>query len=122
MNPVLFIALAAAGGVGAVLRWIIEVFIQARTRSAFPWAIFGINVGGSFALGIVTGLLGGIDATAQFVGAGLLGGFTTFSSVATATALMLEERAFRSALINTIGTFIAVALAAILGLWLARLG
>lgn len=122
MTPVLFVSVALAGGVGAVLRWAIEATVQGKSRSTFPWALLVINVVGSFALGVVTGMLAALSPEAQLLGMGVLGGFTTFSSVATATALMLEERAFRAAAVNTIGTFAAAVLAALAGMWLGCMG
>lgn len=49
---------------------------------AFPWATFVVNLAGSLALGYLAGsLLRRPDALLRFgVGAGVLGGFTTFSA------------------------------------------
>jgi CrcB protein len=69
---VLLVALAGAAGVLA--RYGIGTAVDS------PWAIVGVNVAGSFALGV---LLGGGYGSAQArtaLGTGFLGGFTTFST------------------------------------------
>ena len=115
MNPLVFLVASLAGGVGAVLRWLIDVVISRRVGRTFPWGILVVNVIGSLALGIVTGAVHS-SVWAFVLGAGLLGGFTTFSSVAATTALMLDEHRTRAAVINAAGTFFLSVLAALAGL------
>lgn len=73
----LALGVAAAGGVGAALRHLVDRALPARAR--LPWALLVVNAGGSFCLGVLVSL-----TTAQtwhaVIGTGLLGGFTTFSS------------------------------------------
>ena len=64
-------------------------------RGAFPLGILIVNVTGSFALGVVTGLgaaIGGADSR-WIIGVGLLGGYTTFSTVSVETVLLGAARA-----------------------------
>lgn len=75
-----FVAVAAAGAVGALLRWRIGVAFTARS---FPWPTLGINLGGSFLLafllaGPATNRLS--ETTTLAISVGLLGSFTTFST------------------------------------------
>lgn len=114
MNGWLLLATAGAGGVGAVLRWALDLGAKRVVGDRFPWGILAVNVLGSFALGVVVGALGASDL-ATVLGTGLLGGFTTFSSVAATTALMLERRATAAALANAFGTLALCLLAALLG-------
>jgi CrcB protein len=74
-----WVALVAAGGVGAVLRFWIDGTLERRVATAFPVGTFVINVAGSFALGVVVGTHAG-GAVAFVVGTGLIGSFTTFST------------------------------------------
>ena len=74
-----------------------------------------VNVVGSFALGVVTGALSAGEL-AWALGAGLLGGFTTFSTVAVETWLLGEAGRRRAALANAAGSVIACVAAAALGL------
>ncbi len=115
MNPIVFFLLVAAGGVGAGARYVIDLALTALVGARFPWGTLAINVVGSFALGLLAGAVS--DATVlAVVGAGLLGGFTTFSSVAAASAVMLRERRSRAAIANTIGTLVLTLIAAAAGL------
>lgn len=75
-----FVAVAAAGAVGALLRWRIGVAFTARS---FPWSTLGINLAGSFLLafllaGPATNRLS--ETTTLAITVGLLGSFTTFST------------------------------------------
>lgn len=86
--------LALAGGLGAGARFILDGVIRQRTSSALPLGTVTINLLGSLLLGLLTGLVGAalLPVDAQFVlGAGLLGGFTTFST-ASVEAVRLAER------------------------------
>ena len=76
-GPVLAVAVAAAGGIGAALRHVVDQAVPERAR--LPWALLVINATGSFGLGVL------VSSTADstwhaVVGTGLLGGYTTFSS------------------------------------------
>jgi fluoride exporter len=108
-----------AGGVGAGLRFLVDTAITARRPSAFPLGILIVNVIGSFALGLVTGLGALVDATwATVLGVGLLGGFTTFSTVAVDSARFARRGRRDLAWANLLGTFAACAVAAAVGLML----
>ena len=78
MTPLL---IGLGGGLGALARWgVASVFPKAE--NGFPLGITIVNVLGSFALGLVVGLVssnGTLSAT-EPVTVGLLGGFTTFST------------------------------------------
>ena len=54
------LAAAAAGGVGAGLRYLVDAAVMRGRREAFPLGILFVNVSGSFALGLVVGLGGAI--------------------------------------------------------------
>lgn len=115
MTPLLFLAAVVAGGVGAALRYAVDVFVSALVGARFPWGILVVNVTGSFALGLVTGLVPG-SALAVVVGTGLLGGYTTFSTVALTTALQAEDRRPLTAFVYAALTLVATVAAAAFGL------
>lgn len=87
MKQALFIALA--GALGALSRYGIGRAVGVRS---FPYATIGINVAGSFALGVVLFLsverLNRELATALAVG--FLGAFTTFSTFSHETVVLLR--------------------------------
>jgi len=83
----------AAGALGALTRYLIGTSIGIRS---FPWATLGINVIGSFLLGLVLGGAGSrwSPTATTAVTVGFLGAFTTFSTFAfEATALVRADRA-----------------------------
>jgi len=77
------LALAFAGGcAGGAVRLAIGVLVP--DAGGVPWALLGINLVGSFAIGIVGVRLGGHRDWWPLLGPGFLGGFTTFSGIAAA--------------------------------------
>ena len=82
------VILVVAGGLGAGLRYLVDRAITARRGSRrFPLGILIVNVIGSFALGVIAGLGDLVaDPWVAIVGVGLLGGFTTFSTVSVDSA------------------------------------
>ncbi|GAA1536221.1 CrcB protein [Microbacterium ginsengiterrae] len=114
ITPLVFVLAAVAGGIGAGLRYLIDAGVAALVGARFPWGIVVVNVTGSFALGLATA---SIPDAAFVVGAGLLGGYTTFST-AMLDALDLWGRGERPAsLAHLAGTFVASAIAALAGIW-----
>ena len=79
MSAWLVLGVGVLGGLGAVARVLVTRAVQRRAASAFPAGTLAINVSGSFALGLLTGLGAG-DHLALLAGTGLLGAFTTFST------------------------------------------
>lgn len=88
-----YLLIFLAGGAGALLRFWVDGVISSRWKGSIPLATFFINASGSFVLGLLTGLLsswtGSTAGEDSFVitenialvaGAGLLGGYTTFST------------------------------------------
>ena len=72
--------IAVAGAAGAVSRYGIGRWVGTHT---FPWSTLGINVVGSFALGLVlhaSNLRHWPDTSTAAVAVGFLGAFTTFST------------------------------------------
>ncbi len=118
MTPLLFVLASAAGGIGAGLRYLVDVGIMTLTKGRFPWGIVVVNITGSFALGVVTSF---IPDAAYIVGAGLLGGYTTFStSVLDAVALWKDgERG--ASVAQVVVTFGASLVAAVAGLGVGSL-
>lgn len=116
MSPLLLVA-ALAGGVGAGLRYVVDRLLTPTRAARFPVGIFVVNVSGSFALGLVTGLGSAVAPELSLVlGLGLLGGYTTFSTVSVETVLLAQRKQWLDAAVNLFGTLLVAALAAGLGL------
>lgn len=105
---------AAAGSVGALVRYVVSGVVQQRTRSSMPLGTAVVNLAGAFLLGIVLGVGGGsLWSTAA---AGFTGGLTTFSTWMVETlGLGVVPRPSVRAVIN-------LAVLAALGVALAALG
>ncbi|MDW4574333.1 CrcB family protein [Microbacterium sp. M3] len=112
---------ALAGGVGAGLRYVVDRLLTPAGHGGFPLGIFVVNVTGSFALGLITGLGSAVAPEAALVlGVGLLGGYTTFSTVAVESVLLAQRRRWRDAALNVFGTLAVAVAAAGIGLLAGR--
>ena len=86
--------LVGAGGfVGAGLRFLVSGWVyQLVPNAGFPWGTLVVNVIGSLVLGLLGGLAevrGVLSATTRlFLFIGVLGGFTTFSTLAFETVTL----------------------------------
>lgn len=118
MSPLLFLGAALAGGIGAALRYLADLGVAALAGRRFPWGILVVNVSGSFALGVVTAALPG---QAVLLGAGLLGGYTTFSTAMLDTVALWRDGERPASVFNAIGTLLLGLLSAGLGLALGSL-
>ena len=103
MSALGWAAFLVASGTGAPARYLLDGWVQDRTRGAFPWGTFTVNVTGCLALGVVAGLglHHDLGATARTVlGTGGLGAFTTFSTFTFETVRLAEEGAADQAVRN----------------------
>ncbi|RKS90115.1 CrcB protein [Microbacterium sp. AG790] len=122
MNLFEMAALVVGGGLGAGARYVMDAAIMRGRSGAFPLGILLVNVLGSFLLGLVTGLGPNISpAWVSILGVGVLGGFTTFSTVSTETALLAERGRRDWAWVNLIGTLVLALIAAAAGLVIGEL-
>ncbi|MBD8486923.1 MULTISPECIES: fluoride efflux transporter CrcB [unclassified Frigoribacterium] len=124
MSPLLVVAVAVAGGVGAATRFVVDGLVKDRLGSAYPWGTTVINVSGSFALGVLTGLALQAVVAPEWkavLGTGLLGGYTTFSTASVETVRLLAAGRRGAAVANGLGMLVACVGVASLGLWLGSL-
>ncbi|RIK16946.1 MAG: fluoride efflux transporter CrcB [Acidobacteria bacterium] len=125
MTPALFLLVALAGGLGAAARFALDGLVSARTDGSLPWGTITVNLTGSFALGLVTGLAGSHllpDDVTTVLGAGFLGGYTTFSTASLETVRLLQEGRTTAGVLVGAGTLVTTVVLAGLGLWLGSLG
>ena len=117
----LFVAFASA--VGAPARYLVDRFVAARNRGAFPWGTLVINVTGAFVLGVLVGMgahHGWSKQAVAILGTGFCGAYTTFSTFSVETVRLVEERAFAKAVMNVGVSLLAGLLAGAAGLGLAQ--
>ncbi|MFC5502216.1 fluoride efflux transporter CrcB [Lysinimonas soli] len=124
MTALLFIAVCAAGGIGAALRFVVDGLVRARVRTVFPFGTALINVTGSLVLGFLTGLTLGAVLAPEWeliLGTGVMGGYTTFSTASVETMRLIQNREYLPALVNGLGMLVLTVLLGLLGLWLGSL-
>jgi CrcB protein len=82
MNMIL--AIASGGAIGAVLRHFFGVLALHLGGSHFPWGTLGVNIIGSFLMGVLVALFAlhwnPPQEIRAFLTVGMLGAFTTFST------------------------------------------
>ena len=83
-GPADLVAIAIGGGIGSLARYLLSAAFPAG--QGFPWAIFAVNVSGSFVLGMLMVYLLEVWPPRRFLrpflAVGLIGGYTTFSTYA----------------------------------------
>lgn len=112
---VLSLALVAAGGaIGAVARYLAAVSWGAGAATTFA-----VNVSGSLLIGVVAGSSIGQDERWRlFLATGVLGGYTTFSTLALESLMTARGGAWTTAMFNLVASGVAGLAAAAAGLWI----
>lgn len=114
---------AAAGGLGAVSRFLIDTWIGHRSQgSPVLLGTLVINVTGSFLLGLLTGwwmLRTGDPGWKLVVGTGFLGGYTTFSTASVEAARLTRAGRGWTVLVHAGGMLLLSLTGAGFGIWLA---
>ena len=113
---------ALGGALGSLLRWGATLVLP--NAAEFPWSTLAVNTAGCFAIGVlmfvIIELVTAHRLVRPFLGVGLLGGLTTFSTyVADAVKLVAAGRA-GLALAYLLITALAALTAVVAGLAAAR--
>ncbi len=125
-NPLLnYLAIAIGGAIGACLRFALSEWMLHLFGRAFPFGTLLVNILGSFVIGLLYGLL----ITEQiapnpwriFVGIGVLGAFTTFSTFSMDTVLLLQQGDWFKAVANVVLNVVLCLTLAWLGLKLGSM-
>ena len=111
---------ALGGIVGSLARYGLAEAMP-HGSGQFPWATFLTNVLGCFAIGLLLARLTprSHPLLRPFLGTGILGGFTTFSTFAVDTEKLLHVQP-TIAVVYFFGTLAAALTAATAGEWLGR--
>lgn len=117
MSAAVWAGVVVFGGAGAVLRFLVDRTVSARTAGAFPWGTLVVNVSGALVLGLLSGLA--LPAHLALVGGtAFVGSYTTFSTWMLETQRLGEERQVWPAVANIVISLALGMAAAGLGLWL----
>ena len=85
------------GGLGALARYGLILALP-RAATGFPWATLAANLLGSFLIGLLFVTLAERDGARFFLIVGLLGGFTTFSTLSFEVVTLIQARETAQAL------------------------
>lgn len=108
-------------GIGGLGRYAVSTWIQSDA-GAFPRGTLVVNVSGSLLLTFVYGLLEGSTSTAEwraFLGIGILGGYTTFSTFTYETIRLLQDGDWKLALAYIGSSVVFSLIAGVIGFRLA---
>jgi CrcB protein len=128
MEPVDVMWVGLGGGLGSVLRWGVGRLVGERYKGPLPLATFLINITGSLVIGYLSVLLdvdwhnrhGHGVVLIAFVLTGVLGGYTTFSSMQLDAAGLVARQHGRLAAFYLLLSVAAGLLGALAGASLAR--
>lgn len=122
-KPAVLGAIAVGGALGTAARYEIARLLPVGA-GAFPWATFWTNVSGSFAMGIVLAVLLQRFPPSRylrpFVAVGFLGAYTTYSTFAVETVLLVRDGHPALAVIYAVTSLAAGFVLAWAGIWSAR--
>ena len=120
----IYLLVAAGGAAGTVLRFAAGRLAIQLLGPGTVWGTFFVNVTGSFALGFFLAYTlqrGEISSDLRaMVAIGLLGGYTTFSTLSYDTIRLLESGEMGRAGINILANLILGLGAAYIGIWSGR--
>ena len=121
MPPLLLVM--AGGALGAGARYTVGGWVLRALGPGYPYGTLAINLIGGLLMGALAGILariGGGEPWRLFVGVGILGGFTTFSSFSLETHLMIARGDFLVACGYALASVVGSVLMLMLGLYAVR--
>ncbi|GAC1619095.1 MAG: fluoride efflux transporter CrcB [Candidatus Acidiferrum sp.] len=118
------ILIAIFGAAGTLARYGLQLFVQPRMNSPFPYATLLINLTGCFFLGLLGQLLLNRAAIPPewrtAITVGFFGGYTTFSTFGWETAKLLEKGEWFRAAAYVAASVVAGLLLSVAGIRLAN--
>ena len=121
----IWVGVVLAGGVGAVLRFLLDGVVARRAGKSLPFAglpfgTLAVNISGAALLGFL-GALALDRYAALLAGTAFVGSYTTFSTWMLETQRLSEERQVRNAVANIVGSIVLGIGAALVGQWAGSL-
>ncbi len=122
MNTIL--AIACGGAFGAVMRHFFNIGALKMFGDGFPFGTLGVNIIGSFLMGILISTFAYFWQPSQdlrvFLITGFLGAFTTFSTFSLDVSVLFERGDFAPAAIYIVTSVVFSIAALFLGMFLIR--
>ena len=113
------LVIGSGGFLGAIARYGMTLWIQERTSSPLPHGTMWVNVLGCFLLGFLATWLAARPEQGEhwplFLRVGLLGAFTTFSTLGLETVQLFTDGEWRAALLSLGGNLLLGVLGIVLG-------
>ncbi len=103
------------GGVGGVLRFLVDSAVGRRVRRSFPFGTLTVNTSAAALMGLFSGFSFGLSDHALAA----IGGYSTFSTWMLETQRLEEERQLGPAVANIVVSMLLGLAAALLGQWIA---
>ena len=124
MDIKVLLIVGSGGFVGAVSRYLVSGWVQEFLKNPFPYGTMAVNSIGSLILGILAGLSQKVIVSPNirlFLGIGLLGAFTTFSTFSYETMMLLRSQSYGEALLNVGVSLVAGIIAVYAGFGVSQL-
>ncbi len=121
-----YIWVALGSALGGMARYALSTVTANVAGGQFPWGTLGINVSGSFLIGLVFALTannGPLPATTTlrlFLMTGFCGGFTTFSAFSLQSLQLLRAADYGAAAGYMLGSLVLCVGATAFGFWTAE--
>jgi fluoride exporter len=124
LRPGVLVSIGSGGALGSVARYEVALAVP-HTPGGFPWATFLVNITGSLALGLLMTLVmerwPPTRYVRPFVGIGVCGGYTTWSTFMTDSTLLARDGHLAMAVGYLAATLVCGLAATIAGIGLGRL-
>jgi CrcB protein len=126
MDRVMAIAGVAAGGAaGAVLRYVVSDWVQARVDHSFAWGTLAVNLAGCLLIGLLFQVmherLGPEHPLRLMLIAGFLGAMTTYSTFAFESLRFIQLGQWYNAFGNLVVKTVLGLVFCFVGMWLGKL-
>jgi fluoride exporter len=118
MTVAIWAGVVVVGGVGAVLRFVVDRAVASRITLSYPFGTLAVNLSGALVLGLFSGLALS-PAAALLAGTALVGSYTTFSTWMLETQRLAEEGQVWPGVANVVVSVVLGIAAAMLGQWIA---
>ena len=119
VNLLNLLVVAAGGAIGSAARYLLSQCVHRTTATTFPLGTFAVNLLGCIVFGAIAGAAEQRVPLAPplraFLLVGILGGFTTFSSYAFESVVLMRDGQLLAASLNIIGQVVA----GLAGMWIA---
>lgn len=120
----IYLWIAAGGALGAPLRFYLTQLANSWFGKQFPFGTLAVNVIGSLMIAIIYGLIErGVLADLPyryFIGVGLLGALTTFSTFSFETLTLIQDGLWMKAVANVLLNVFVCLFAAIIGVQIIK--